>query len=40
MRRVLGTAALVAGSFLVGGLVLEAALRAIGYEPPRFRNTG
>jgi hypothetical protein len=38
-RAILGIVALVAGSLFAGLLVLEAGLRVMGYEPPRFRNT-
>lgn len=38
-RAALGTAALVAGSILAGGLFVEAGLRLMRYEPQRFRNT-
>jgi GDSL-like lipase/acylhydrolase family protein len=39
VRTALGAAALVAGSILAGGLLVEAGLRLMRYEPQRFRNT-
>jgi lysophospholipase L1-like esterase len=39
LRAAVGTTALVAGSLLVCGLLLEGALRLRRYEPVRFRNT-